>query len=90
MYHFLPPTEEDLPRQAMPLYYQINGAIYLLSVKAFREYGQVPYDNNCYAYIMPRERSVDIDKAVDFAIAEALLHQSIACKNGKLLMNPYR
>lgn len=90
MYHFLPPAEKDLPRQAMPLYYQINGAIYLLSVKAFQEHGQVPYDNGCFAYIMPRERSVDIDKAVDFAIAEALWHRFIACKDGESPMSSCR
>lgn len=82
MNQFLPPAEEDLPRQAMPLYYQINGAIYLLSVKALQKHGQVAYDQDCYAYVMPRERSIDIDEAVDFAVAEFLLCQSAAYKNG--------
>lgn len=72
------------PRQALPQYYQLNGAIYLLVVDNFLKKGRLVYDQGCYAYVMPSERSVDIDGAVDFAIAEALLHRSSACKNEKL------
>lgn len=75
------------PRQALPQYYQLNGAIYLLSIDDFLKKGRLVYDQDCYAYVMPPERSVDIDEAVDFAIAEALLHRSNACKKGELPMS---
>lgn len=63
------------PRQALPQYYQLNGAIYLLVVDDFLKKGRLVYDQGCYAYVMPRERSVDIDSSLDFVIAEALLRQ---------------
>lgn len=58
--------------QALPTYYCINGAIYLTSVSVFRKHKSfvVP---NCYAYIMPAERSVDIDTAWDLFLAECCL-----------------
>ena len=61
------------PRQALPTYYRINGAIYLSTVPAFRKAGAVPYDAGCYALVMPRDRSIDIDSRLDFQIAEAIL-----------------
>lgn len=72
MNNFLPPAEADLPRQAMQPYYQINGAIYLLTVKSLLEQGEIVYNADCYAYIMPKERSIDIDSQLDFLIAERL------------------
>ena len=33
------------------------------------------YGSSTYACIMPQERSVDIDSATDFAIAEAILNR---------------
>ena len=31
------------------------------------------FKERCYAYIMPRERSIDIDVELDFAFAELIL-----------------
>ena len=56
----------------MPKVYAINGAVYvariewLISSKSF-------VGNDTSAYIMPRERSVDIDTEFDFKFAEYLL-----------------
>jgi CMP-N,N'-diacetyllegionaminic acid synthase len=60
------------PRQALQTYYRINGAIYLLKVKYFKEFGNV-YHHGSYAYLMERSRSIDIDKEIDFVIAESLV-----------------
>lgn len=69
------------PRQALPQYYQLNGAIYLFLIDDFLKRGEIAYDQGCYAYIMPRERSIDIDEAVDFAIAEVLWHRFKSLKS---------
>lgn len=60
-------------RQASPKYYRLNGAIYLLDVGHFKVQRGISYDADSYAYIMPQERSVDIDGPLDMLIAETLL-----------------
>lgn len=57
-------------RQQTKMYYRVNGAIYVVSgvVKKIDLYG-----SSSYAYIMPQERSIDIDTEFDFRLAEALL-----------------
>lgn len=58
-------------RQGLPTYYRINGAIYLTKVSDC--VGEDLYNEHTYAYIMPRERSIDIDTLFDFKVAEVLL-----------------
>ncbi len=61
--------EYELPRQQLPVYYRINGAIYLVNVEFLMKHGNL-YDEDSYAYIMPNERSVDIDNMMDFLLIE--------------------
>ena len=59
-------------RQELPVFYRLNGAIYL---------AYCDYINQCksfigkdtFAYIMPRERSIDIDDEIDLRLAETLM-----------------
>ena len=60
-----------LPRQLLPKYYRMNGAIYLLKVEEL--YKEKMFSVNSYAYIMPQGRSVDIDTELDFLYTELLL-----------------
>lgn len=62
------------PRQALDRYYRLNGAIYLASVP-FLESHESFIGEGAFAYVMPAERSVDIDSELDFTIAEALLRK---------------
>ena len=59
-------------RQDMEMFYRPNGAIYIVSVSEFRKDRNL-YRTGSYAYIMPRERSVDIDTEFDFKFAEFLM-----------------
>ncbi|PKM61030.1 MAG: CMP-N-acetlyneuraminic acid synthetase [Firmicutes bacterium HGW-Firmicutes-4] len=59
-------------RQDLPRYYRINGAIYLANIDYYIENTDL-YRQNCYAYIMKKENSVDIDDKLDFIFAETLL-----------------
>ena len=61
----------DLPRQMLPKYYCINGAIYLVKTEELNS--ERMFRNRSYAYIMPRDRSIDIDTELDFAIAELMM-----------------
>ena len=64
--------EENRPRQAFADYYRLNGALYVVRVADFPADNFI-YDSNCFAYVMPRERSYDIDEKLDFVIAEAIM-----------------
>lgn len=56
-------------------FYVVNGAIYIVSLEAlFEQRTFVP--RLTIPYIMPRERSVDIDTAIDFRLAESLIRDT--------------
>ncbi|MES2594357.1 MAG: acylneuraminate cytidylyltransferase family protein [Verrucomicrobiota bacterium] len=59
-------------RQDLPPAYILNGALYLNRCTSLRE-TQMFQPPGAHAWIMPPERSVDIDSLEDFALAEALL-----------------
>ncbi len=60
-------------RQDMPDYYRINGCIYINRIGELSE--ETSFNDNEIPYIMPKERSVDIDEAVDLAIAAYYLKE---------------
>lgn len=67
-----PEIIESVGRQSLPTYYRINGAIYLTKVS--NDIGTDLYSDTGYAYIMPREKSIDIDTELDFKMAEFMLN----------------
>lgn len=69
---FIRPEVMQSARQALPEYYRINGAMYFIKKACLNEIEHL-YENECFAYVMPAERSVDIDTITDFYLAEALL-----------------
>ena len=71
MDHFRNEEYCDLPRQFLPKYYRVNGAIYLIKTEELNKDKMLRYKS--YAYVMPRDRSVDIDTELDFAIAELMM-----------------
>ena len=58
-------------RQELPLYYRINGAIYMANTDYLQREKSF-FGTQTYAYIMPKEKSIDIDCEIDFKIAEFL------------------
>jgi len=79
---FLLPEVRNRNRQELPKYYRLNGAIYLARWEYLKEHGDW-FKKNCFAYIMPRERSVDIDEMVDLLLAEALLKLRGECNGSE-------
>lgn len=73
MDHFAENKYSNMPRQLIPVCYRLNGAIYL--VKTDELYSDNMFRNKCYAYIMPQNRSIDIDNEMDFRIAEEYLDE---------------
>ena len=62
-------------RQELRTSYRPNGAIYVFRTAMIktRRY----YTDRSYAYVMPRERSVDIDTLDDFELAEFLMRRNL-------------
>ncbi len=67
-------SESNKQRQKLETFYRINGAIYMAKVKEFLKDTNL-YRDNCYAYKMSSERSIDIDTELDFKIAETIINQ---------------
>jgi CMP-N,N'-diacetyllegionaminic acid synthase len=55
-------------RQDLPLFYKINGAIYINTIAEINE--STSFNDNKIAYIMEKSHSVDIDEPVDLLIGE--------------------
>lgn len=60
-------------RQQLPVYYRINGAIYMVRASMLRQEPMELYGEKTFAYLMPKERSVDIDDVMDFIVAETIM-----------------
>ena len=63
-------------RQDLEKYYRENGAIYIVSTQDIMNPKFDFYDTKCYAYIMTRKKSIDIDTLIDFKIAEILIREN--------------
>lgn len=63
------------PRQSLPTYYRINGALYIVKTDYLMSTDNI-YSEKSFAFIMSKEHSVDIDDLVDFKIAEILMNDS--------------
>ncbi|MDF2803979.1 MAG: acylneuraminate cytidylyltransferase [Anaerocolumna sp.] len=62
----------NVPRQSLPTYYQINGALYIIKTGYLMSTENI-YSDKSFATIMVKEHSIDIDDKMDFIIAEALI-----------------
>lgn len=69
--NFLDQPPSAVVRQQLPPVYRLNGAIYAARVDALRRAGDW-YTPRTAAYVMPAERSVDIDSPWDFKLAELI------------------
>lgn len=71
---FLPGKDESqyYQRQLLPPLYRLNGAVDVSWRATIMEKGLI-YAGNMHGYVMPPERSVDIDDMLDFALTESLL-----------------
>ncbi len=63
---------KNVRRQEQEKYYRLNGAIYMFDISVLEDIQRL-YGRKSYAFIMPEERSVDIDTIQDFCYAEFLL-----------------
>jgi N-acylneuraminate cytidylyltransferase len=67
----------ELRSQQMPRAFRPNGAVHILDVARFRAAGTYVADP-LVGYVMPRERSIDIDTEADLREAMFLLDNAAA------------
>jgi CMP-N-acetylneuraminic acid synthetase len=73
--NFLPEAQTPIRRQDLPVAYALNGAIYLIRPEILRaERTFVPAQT--LPYIMPPERSLDVDSAWDLQLVNLILQNS--------------
>lgn len=58
--------------QEVETLYRPNGAVFVATVRAFREHDSF-YTDDTRGYLMPRERSLDIDEPFDLELARGLV-----------------
>ena len=73
------PFEQSYQRQKLPKVHRLNGAMYV-SKYDFARANQGSLGEGVMAYVMPGERSHDIDSETDFRICEMLMQEKF---NGK-------
>lgn len=73
----------NIRRQDLKKRYRLNGAIYITKVDYFLKYKDF-YEKDSYAFIMSKEKSIDIDDMLDFEFAEFLMKKHTFFGNGLL------
>ena len=61
-----------IPRQSLPTYYRINGALYIAKTKYLMNTEYI-YEDKSFAVIKSKEHSIDIEDIMDFIIAESIM-----------------
>lgn len=74
MVNFIRSEAVKMPRQSIPTYYRINGALYIVKVDYLMETTDI-YAEKSFATIMSKENSIDIDDLLDFNLASLILEK---------------
>ena len=74
MNNFLDNNIMNKSRQELPEYYRLNGAVFVAYID-YLEKNKSFFGENTFAYIMPQDRSIDIDSRIDLELCRILLEQ---------------
>lgn len=66
------PEPEGVPRQALPAAFRRSGAVYAMRRDLVMKKGRL-FGKKISGYVVPRERSIDIDTLEDWAVAEYMI-----------------
>jgi CMP-N,N'-diacetyllegionaminic acid synthase len=78
-------TEKPMTRrQDAPKIYRLNGAVYAIRRDVLMDENKI-FTNNTKAIIMPQERSIDLDRQLDFEFAEFLMKTRYAQEPKKII-----
>jgi CMP-N-acetylneuraminic acid synthetase len=79
-----PPFAEQFEgqrRQDLPKYYLRDGAVYLTKRDVIMEQNSIK-GNHCRAWLIPKERALNIDEPFDLVLCEFLLQRDLSCFPG--------
>lgn len=62
--------------QDLPVYYRLNGAIYIFNRDYVSNINHI-YNEGTFAYVMDRFNSIDIDEQIDFELATILMSKRV-------------
>jgi len=65
----------NVPRQKLPIYYRVNGALYIVKTQHLMD-TEFIYEDKVYAIIMQKGSSIDIDEELDFMLAETIIRNN--------------
>ena len=72
MNNFISKNIQNKNRQELQEYFRLNGAAEISKTEYLLNYKN-NFGEQTYAYVMPQERSIDIDSEIDFLFSEALI-----------------
>jgi CMP-N,N'-diacetyllegionaminic acid synthase len=75
---FLPEVDMGTHRQQLPKVYVVNGAIYMARRELLLKRGTF-YTDRTFGYVMPPDRSIDIDEMADLRRVEEILIPKPSC-----------
>ena len=64
--------------QELDRYYRLNGAIYIIKISRLLAEKTFFIKDNIFAYVMPQEKSVDIDTVLDMKLCELLMQERMS------------
>lgn len=71
--NFLRNDVKNMRSQDLPLYYRLNGAIYICRTERLLAEKTFFISSNSFAYVMKKEESIDIDDLYDLKMAKSVL-----------------
>ena len=63
--------------QDLPIFYQLNGSIYIIDVKYFLKYKTFLLKRSILGYKMNNINSIDIDDIIDFKLCETIIKEKL-------------
>ncbi len=75
MESFLDKSVANSRSQDLPVYFRINGAVYICRTKCLLDEKSFFLKQNIFAYRMPRDTAIDIDQDIDLKLASLIKNQ---------------
>lgn len=75
MKDFISENTKITNRQQLPKYYQLNGSIFISTPEIIHK--RTWYGERSFAYVMPQERSIDIDNQLDLEFVRFIIKKSL-------------